>query len=502
MNMNESIKLSSIGDCLFDNRFTRLPESYYAYVSPTPIPEPRLVAFSARAAELIDLSERISDSSEFLDVMAGNRILPKMRPLASVYAGHQFGVYVPQLGDGRAILLGGIRNSHGRYWELQLKGSGKTPYSRFADGRAVLRSTIREYLASEALDALGIPTTRALSIVSSPLPVQREQVETAAILSRLAPSHVRFGHFEYAFYQNQLDRLAPLADHVIEEHHPDLWDQPDRYALWLCEVVDRTARLVAQWQASGFVHGVMNTDNLSILGLTIDYGPFGFMDNFNSRRVFNHSDEAGRYAWDQQPQVGFWNLSRLMQSTLPLLDKDPGSAVEKAKQILDRYPVIYGQTMLNLWGKKLGLLDAGDEDRTLINRWLSLMEDAEVDFTLSFRALSKVTTSSRAPSSPFGPKLNQAPGFSQWLTDYCSRLRQQEEEDAVRSARMNAVNPLYILRNYLAENAIARALQHDYSEIHALNATLSHPFTVQPGKEHHAQPPPDHLPPIVLSCSS
>lgn len=502
MNMNEPIKLSSIDDCLFDNRFAQLPEYYYAHVNPTPIPEPQLVAFSAGAAELIDLDERVIDSPGFLDVMAGNRVLPKMSPLASVYAGHQFGVYVPQLGDGRAVLLGGIRNSHGRYWELQLKGSGKTPYARFADGRAVLRSTIREYLASEALHALGIPTTRALSVVSSPLPVHRETVETAAVLSRLAPSHVRFGHFEYFFYQNQLDRLAPLADHVIEEHHLDLCGQSDRYTRWLSEVVDRTAWLMAQWQASGFVHGVMNTDNFSILGLTIDYGPFGFMDAFSSRRVFNHSDETGRYAWDQQPQVGYWNLSRLLQSTLPLLDAEPRSAVEKAKQILDRYPAVYGQAMLDLWGKKLGLLDVDDADRALINRWLSLMEEAAADFTLSFRALSKVSSSFEVPSSLFEPKLRQAPGFHQWLTDYRRRLRQQKEDDAVRSARMNAVNPLYVLRSHLAENAISRALQHDYSEVRALHATLSHPFTMQPGKEHYAQAPPDHLPTIALSCSS
>lgn len=502
MNMNESIKLSSLGDCLFDNRFAKLPEYYYARVNPTPVPAPRMVAFNPSAAALIDLDERASHSSEFIEVMAGNRVLSKMLPVASVYAGHQFGVYVPQLGDGRAILLGGVRNSHRRYWEIQLKGSGKTPYARFADGRAVLRSTIREYLASEALHALGIPTTRALSIVSSPLPVYREDVETAAVLCRLAPSHVRFGHFEYFFYNSKFECLQLLADHLIEEHHPEFLGRPDRYAAWLSEVVDRTARLMAQWQAFGFVHGVMNTDNFSILGLTVDYGPYGFMDAFDSRRVFNHSDEAGRYAWDQQPLIGHWNLSRLLQSTLPLLDKEPQAAVEKAKDILDRYPAIYSRVMLDLWGKKLGLLDASDVDRPLINRWLSILEEAHADFSLSFRALSRVSASSQTSLPPFEPKLHQITSLDHWLTDYRSRLRQQNEEDTARSARLNAVNPLYVLRNHLAERAIARALQQDYSEVDALRITLSNPFVIQPGKEHYAQAPPAHLAQPLLSCSS
>src|SRR5690348_4030008 len=310
-----------------DTRLAALGEAYASVVPPTPLTEPRLVAFNPDAAALIDLDPAQASTPEFARVMSGNAPLPGGTNLSMLYAGHQFGVYVPQLGDGRAILIGQVRNAKGELWELQLKGAGKTPYSRFGDGRAVLRSTLREYLCGEAMHHLGIPTTRALCIVGSPEPVQRETTETAAVLCRMAPTHLRFGNFEVFYYTDQHDKLAPLADYVINEHFPHLVGHGDRYRGWLVEVIERTARLMAQWQAVGFCHGVMNTDNMSIIGLTLDYGPYGFMDGFDAQWICNHTDEGGRYAYDQQPMVGHWNCSRLVQATLPLLATDPDAAV-------------------------------------------------------------------------------------------------------------------------------------------------------------------------------
>ncbi|MEW6613804.1 MAG: protein adenylyltransferase SelO family protein, partial [Pseudomonadota bacterium] len=291
-------------DLDFDNSFARLPEPFYSRVMPTPVPAPELLSYNETAAALLDLDPREAQRPEFVEYFSGNRPLPGSEPLAALYAGHQFGHYVPQLGDGRAILLGEVRNRAGERWELQLKGAGRTPYSRGGDGRAVLRSTIREYLCSEAMHGLGIPSTRALCIVGSELEVYRESVERGAVLLRLAPSHVRFGSFEVFFYRDQHAELKLLADYVIERHYPELADGDDRYVRFFQEVVLRTARLLAQWQAVGFAHGVMNTDNMSILGLTLDYGPFGFLDRYDPGFICNHSDHAGRYAFDRQPQIG------------------------------------------------------------------------------------------------------------------------------------------------------------------------------------------------------
>ena len=307
----------------FDNSYARLPESFYAKLNPTPFSEPPyLISFNLAAAELIDLDPEQAKRPEFADVFGGSMLVPGMEPLAMLYSGHQFGVYVPQLGDGRAILLGEARNERGERWDLQLKGAGLTPFSRDGDGRAVLRSTIREYLCSEAMHGLGIPTTRALCIVGSEHKVFREQVETSAIVLRMAPSHVRFGSFEILYYRKQHEQLTVLADYVIAHHYPHLVDVSDKYARFFSEVAERTARLIAQWQAVGWAHGVMNTDNRSILGITLDYGPFGFIDDYDPGFICNHSDHNGRYAFNQQPYIGLWNLSCLAQALLPLSQKE------------------------------------------------------------------------------------------------------------------------------------------------------------------------------------
>ncbi|MBI3171982.1 MAG: YdiU family protein, partial [Hydrocarboniphaga effusa] len=433
----------------------QLPPAYYSVVAPTPLPQPRLLAFNPDAAALIGLDPAEAQRAEFVETMAGNRALPGGVHIATLYAGHQFGVYVPQLGDGRAILIGQTRNANGTLWELQLKGAGKTPYSRFGDGRAVLRSTIREYLCGEAMHGLGIPTTRALCIVGSSEPVQRETVETAAVLCRMAPSHFRFGHFEVFYYRQEFDRLAPLADHIIAEHFPQFAGRAGSYAAWLTEVVERTARLVAQWQAVGFCHGVMNSDNMSVLGLTLDYAPYGFMDAFDSGHVCNHSDETGRYAYDQQPGVGHWNCSRLLQATLPLLDPDPEKAVGIAHEILERYGAAYVKENLENWRAKFGLRDAQETDAGLINDWLNILDRSKADFTRSFRALAQTRVDSDAPP-PLHDLIPDA-AFDAWLADYRARLRQEQSADSERSARMNQVNPKYVLRNHRVQIAIEQA---------------------------------------------
>lgn len=484
-----------------EKRFSALGTDYSSRVDATPLRQPQLLHVNADAAALIDLEITDTSSAAFTEIMAGNRPLSGSEPFATVYAGHQFGTFVPQLGDGRALLIAETRNRKGDAWELQLKGAGPTPYSRHADGRAVLRSSIREYLCSEAMHGLGIPTTRALCLIGSPEPVQRETLETAAIVCRMAPSFVRFGHFEFFYYREQYEKLKPLADHVIAEHFTALADSTDKYAAWLSEVTDRTARLMALWQSVGFCHGVMNTDNFSVLGLTLDYGPYGFMDGFNSRHICNHSDEGGRYAYDQQPGVGHWNVSRLIQACLPLLSEHPDAAVERAQPLLERYREVFVSANLALWRAKLGLREARDDDHLIINGWLSLLDKTHADFTRSFRLLSGVSTQTEAAPAlrDFMP---DPAGFDVWLADYRARLKSESSNDAERAARMNKVNPKYVLRNHLVQTAIEKAQAGDASEIDRLMNLLRKPFDEQPQMERYFDEPPASAKHIEVSCSS
>jgi uncharacterized protein YdiU (UPF0061 family) len=505
-----------------DPRLTELGGAYYSIVPPTPVGAPHLVAFNPDAAALIDLDPAQAQRPEFVEIMAGNRPLPNGLTLSTLYAGHQFGVFVPQLGDGRAILIGQVRNTvgkdgRGELWELQLKGAGKTPYSRFGDGRAVLRSTIREYLCGEAMHGLGIPTTRALCIVGSPDPVQRESMETAAILCRMAPSHLRFGHFEVFFYRNQHDKLAPLADHVIRNYFPHLdesraWPAPtegpstmgtgpvgaahgrDVYRRWLIEVVERTARLMAQWQSVGFCHGVMNTDNFSLLGLTIDYGPYGFMEAFDAGWICNHSDDSGRYAYDKQPQIGHWNCSRLLQATLPLLAPEPDAAVEIAHEVLSHFGPAFVTENVARWRAKFGLREARDTDPELVNSFLAILDRSKADFTNVFRALSDPA---RARD-----RILDVTAYDAWVEGYRARLAQEQSDDAERKTRMDRVNPKYVLRNHLAQAAIEQAQAGAFAEIETLRRLLQRPFDEQPGMERYAAPPPPGTQPVEVSCSS
>jgi serine/tyrosine/threonine adenylyltransferase len=482
------------------DHFAKLDPQYFSRVQAEPLSAPRLVHFNAALARDLGLPAGAAESPGVLAVLSGNTSLGR-DSIATVYAGHQFGHFVPQLGDGRALLLGQIRNANGQLFELQLKGAGKTPYSRFADGRAVLRSSIREYLCSEAMHALGIPTTRALSLIASPDLVQREQAEPAAVVCRVAPSLLRFGHFEYFYYRNQHDRLAPLADHLIADHFPQFADRTDKYAAWLGEVVERTARLMAQWQTVGFCHGVMNTDNFSALGLTIDYGPYGFLDGFESGHICNHSDEAGRYAYDQQPRIGYWNCSKLLQATLPLLDEQPEKAVEMAQEILGCYPGAYADAVLARWRAKVGLLDAREGDRDLVNLFLNILDRGKNDFTRCFRGLAQVQANGDAVPA-IRDEITDVAAFDAWLADYRARLQGEQSDDASRAVRMNAVNPKYVLRNHLVQTAIEQAEHGVDAEVDRLFQLLSKPFDERPEFEAYAAAPPAWASEISVSCSS
>lgn len=487
---------AGIDGLAFDPRFARLPDAFFSRVRPSPLPDPYLVAFAPGVAALLGLDPRAVDHPDFVATIAGNRVPPATEPIAAVYAGHQFGVWVPQLGDGRALLLGEVVGPQGRF-DLQLKGAGRTPYSRMGDGRAVLRSAIREFLCSEAMHALGIPTTRALAIVGSDQPVIRETVETAAVLARVAPSHVRFGSFEFFFRRRQVNHVRALADHVIHTHYPELADAPQPHAAFVAAVSERTARLVAQWQAVGFCHGVMNTDNMSVLGLTIDYGPFGFLDAFDRDHVCNHSDDAGRYAYDQQPGIAHWNVACLAQA---LVDIVP---IEAAQAALDAFAPAFTEHHAACFRAKLGLLEAREEDPALVEALLDQMHASRADFTIFFRRLAHFDRSPNADNAPLRDLLVDRAAFAAWSARYRARLDAESSDDAARRARMDAVNPKFVLRNHLAEVAIRRATEaRDFDEIARLRDVLARPFDEQPENAGYADFPPDWASGLAVSCSS
>ena len=482
---------------VFDNSYARLPDSFYAKLNPTPFSSPPyLIHANPEAAAFIDLDPEQFGRPEFAGVFGGSMLAPGMEPLAMIYSGHQFGVYVPQLGDGRAILLGEANNERGERWDLHLKGAGLTPFSRDGDGRAVLRSTIREYLCCAAMQGLGIPTTQALCLVGSDEKVYREQIETGAMLVRMAPSHVRFGTFEIFYYREQYDLLRILADYVIEQHYSRLRDAPDKYAQFFADVVERTAKLIANWQATGWAHGVMNTDNMSILGLTLDYGPYGFMDDYDAGFICNHSDHNGRYAFNQQPYIGLWNLSCLAQALLPLVEKEP------LKAALDAYTPIFEREYHRLMRAKLGLMDEQPEDDELIRDFLGLLQASHADYTIVFRELSTFSSAAEAINEKLREHFLNRERFDAWAVRYRARLRGEGSRDPDRLVRMNRVNPKYVLRNYLAQTAIEKAQQKDFSEIDRLVHLLQDPFSDQPGMDAYAAPPPNWGKHLSVSCSS
>ncbi len=480
----------------FDNTYARLPEAFHRRVKSTPLPTPYLVSFNRAAADLIGLDPQEAERPEFAEYFSGNKLLPGSEPISAIYAGHQFGTFVPQLGDGRAILLGEAVNARGERWDVQLKGAGLTPFSRMGDGRAVLRSTIREYLCGEAMHALGIPTTRSLCVVGSDEPVYRESIETAAVLTRLAPTHVRFGSFEFFYHRGQQERVRELADYVLRHHYPHLIEAEDKYLQFLREVIRRTARLIAQWQAVGFAHGVMNTDNMSIIGWTIDYGPFGFLDEYDAGFICNHSDYGGRYAFDQQPSVALWNLSCFAQTLLPLVERDAAVAA------LNEYQPLFIEAYTNLMHAKLGLTRRLPDDARLVSRSLQLLQVNATDYTRFFRRLCDFKVDSDASNDHLRDMFIDPLSFDDWAREYRARLAAENSVDAERGERMRRINPKYVLRNHTAQHAIERAQGGDYGEVDTLLEVLQHPFEEQPGMERFAEPPAEGSKRVVVSCSS
>jgi len=491
----EEFPVANVGRT-WQHSFAELGPAFHTELRPTPLPQPSLVSLNRSFAAELGLDPALLATPETVAAFTGNALFAGSRPLATVYSGHQFGVWAGQLGDGRAILLGGLETPHG-VQELQLKGAGRTPYSRMGDGRAVLRSSIREYLCSEAMHGLGIPTTRALVVTGSPQPVRREEVETAAVVTRVAPTFVRFGHFEHFSARGQEGELRKLADYVIAAFYPECRAPGERlggnpYACLLEQVSERTAAMVAQWQAAGFCHGVMNTDNMSILGLTIDYGPFQFLDAFVPGHICNHSDESGRYAYNRQPNVAYWNLFCLGQALLPLIGDQ-----ELALAALESYKTVFPRALEDAMRAKLGVEDARDGDRELTERILTLLATDRVDYPIFWRRLSRFVAGDAL--DPIRDLFLDRPGFDGWVSQYLERL---PDDRQAAGQRMLRTNPKYVLRNHLCELAIRQAKLGDFSEVEALLGLVQSPFGEHPEHEDKAGFPPDWATHIEISCSS
>jgi uncharacterized protein YdiU (UPF0061 family) len=474
------------------NGFADLGPAFFTALAPQPLPLPYWVGRSTAVAQQLGLADSWLESPDLLEALSGNLPISGTRPLASVYSGHQFGQWAGQLGDGRAILLGETSNL-----EVQLKGAGQTPYSRMGDGRAVLRSSIREFLGSEAMAGLDIATSRALCVTGSDARVRREEIETAAVVTRIAPSFIRFGHFEHFSHSDQHEPLKTLADYVIDRYYPTCRTseafEGNAYANLLQAVSERTAHMVAQWQSVGFCHGVMNTDNMSILGLTIDYGPFQFLDAYVPGHICNHSDTSGRYAFNKQPNIAYWNLYALGQALLPLIGEQ-----ELAVAALESYKTVFPTAFEALMRAKLGLLEAKSSDRALIESALKLLAKDRVDYTIFWRRLSQWAAGDSVET--VRDLFLDRPAFDSWLLQYS-----QQTNDIPRGLQadlMLKTNPKYVLRNHLGEQAIRAAKLKDFSEVSTLLMLLETPCDEHPGLEAYADFPPDWAASIEISCSS
>ncbi len=508
------------GDPARHNAARQVQGACWSRVAPTPVAAPRLLAYSREVAAELDLDDTAMRSNAMIGALSGNVVLPGSEPYATCYGGHQFGNWAGQLGDGRAIYLGEVVNRAGKNFELQLKGAGPTPYSRRADGRAVLRSSVREFLCSEAMHHLGIPTTRALSLIATGDDVVRDmfydghpKAEQGAIVCRVAPSFTRFGHFEILAARNDVALLKRLVDFTIDRDFADR-DLPEenRIGAWLGEIAARTGVMIAKWMGVGFVHGVMNTDNMSILGLTIDYGPYGWVDNFDPGWTPNTTDAGGkRYAFGRQPEIARWNLERLANA-LGLLYANEQEASEELSAALDRFDDAYHREGAAIYAGKFGLTALRADDSEMIGEIFALMEVAEVDMTEFFRTLAHIIPTNFSAEPLHNAfyredlRLQHAAAFDQWLARYAQRVAADGMPDDQRVKRMNQHNPRYVLRNYLAQQAIDKAEAGDASMIDELLEVLRHPYDEQPGREAFAEKRPDwarHKAGCsMLSCSS
>lgn len=486
--------MKRLDDLQFDNRFARLGDAFSTEVLPDPLDDPHLVVASPAAMALLDLDPAQAEEPVFAELFAGHTLWSDAAPRAMVYSGHQFGSYNPRLGDGRGLLLGEVVNQAGEHWDLHLKGAGQTPYSRMGDGRAVLRSSIREFLASEHLHALGIPSSRALCVTGSSTPVYREKKETGAMVLRLAPSHVRFGHFEYFYYTRQHEQLKTLGEHVLACHFPACLEAEEPWLAMFREIIERNAGMIARWQAYGFCHGVMNTDNMSILGITFDYGPYAFLDDFDANHICNHSDDSGRYSFSNQVPIAHWNLAALAQALTPHI------TVEALREALELFLPLYQAAWLDLMRRRLGFTRAEEGDEALVQRLLQLMQTSAVDYTLFFRRLGE--TAPEQAVAVLRDEFVDLAGFDAWAAQYVERATREGADQDARRQRMHAVNPKYILRNYLAQRAIEAAEQGDFGEVRQLHAVLARPFDEQPGMERYAERPPEWGKHLEISCSS
>jgi len=477
----------------FDNHFARLGEPFFSKVRPTPVARPTLIRFNHELARDLGISVDGVDDAELAELFSGNALPAGAEPLAMAYAGHQFGHFVPQLGDGRAIWLGELSTADGTRFDVQLKGSGRTAFSRGGDGRAALGPVLREYLVSESMHRLGVPSTRALAAVATGEEVARDRPLPGGVITRVARSFIRVGTFEYFAARNDVAAVKKLADYVITRNYPELAAAEQPYVALFDAVIARQAKLIARWMHIGFIHGVRNTDTMSIAGETIDYGPCAFMDGYKHQRVFSSIDHHGRYAYNSQPGIGLWNLVRLAESLLPLLAEKPDEAVKTAEQSLESFKDQYESAWLEGMRAKLGLMEGNGKDemdRALIGSLLDLMDEHEADFTLTFNHLSRLPVVPTGHDQEARSLFAQSALFDGWLASWRERLKQETRSETERQAAMRAANPVYIPRNHQIEAAIRAAEDRgDFSVFHDLHAVLQNPYVEQAGKERYLLPP-------------
>ena len=478
----------------FDNSYARLPEMFFTEIDPNPVSAPKLIILNESLATSLGLNINMLKTEKGIGVLGGNRIPDGTIPLAQAYAGHQFGHFA-MLGDGRAMLIGEQITPSGERFDIQLKGSGRTPYSRGGDGRAGLGPMLREYIISEAMHALGVPTTRSLAVVTTGEPVIRETMLTGAIMTRVASSHLRFGTFEYVAKWGTDQELCDLADYAIKRHFPDIGSDDSRYILLLKEVIQRQAALIAKWQLVGFVHGVMNTDNMTISGETIDYGPCAFIDTYDPTTVFSSIDIQGRYSYGNQPRIAGWNLTRFAESLIPLLHTDYGEGAKLAQAAILEYSELYQSNWLAGMREKLGMFNEEEQDLSLIEDLLSMMEKNHADYTNTFRALTFDKLEDEV--------LFETPEFAQWHEQWQARLdRQQESKDSSQQLMRNS-NPAVIPRNHLVESALAAAVeQGDYSVTEQLVDVLANPYAHRPEQVAYTTPPEKSTRPYQTYCGT